>query len=96
VFGKQDTDVINLSAIVAGTGGFVINGGLDQLDKPPQSNHLRHHHSHHLHWRLSSHSILLLAQVVLLSMVSQRVIGVVAQSFTLLTTAGVVNPMALL
>jgi hypothetical protein len=26
VFGKQDTDVINLSAIVAGTGGFVING----------------------------------------------------------------------
>jgi hypothetical protein len=23
VFGKQDTDVINLSAIVAGTGGFV-------------------------------------------------------------------------
>ncbi|CAC9637578.1 beta strand repeat-containing protein, partial [bacterium endosymbiont of Bathymodiolus sp. 5 South] len=26
VFGKQDTDVINLSTIVAGTGGFVING----------------------------------------------------------------------
>jgi hypothetical protein len=27
VFGKQDnTDVINLSAIAAGTGGFVING----------------------------------------------------------------------
>jgi hypothetical protein len=33
VFGKQDTVVINLSTIVAGTGGFVINGkrlGLNQ------------------------------------------------------------------
>jgi hypothetical protein len=27
----------------------------DRLDKPPQSNHLSHHHSHHLHWRLSDH-----------------------------------------
>jgi hypothetical protein len=26
VFGKQDTDAINLSDIVAGKGGFVING----------------------------------------------------------------------
>jgi hypothetical protein len=28
VFGKQDTDAINLSDIVAGTGGFVIKGEL--------------------------------------------------------------------
>jgi hypothetical protein len=27
VFGKIDSTVINLSSIVAGTGGFVINGG---------------------------------------------------------------------
>jgi hypothetical protein len=26
VFGKQDTNAIELSAIAAGTGGFVING----------------------------------------------------------------------
>jgi hypothetical protein len=26
IFGKQDNTAINLSAIVAGTGGFVING----------------------------------------------------------------------
>jgi hypothetical protein len=29
VFGKQDTDAINLSDIVAGKGGFVINGKSD-------------------------------------------------------------------
>jgi hypothetical protein len=28
VFGKQDNNAIELSAIVAGTGGFVINGEL--------------------------------------------------------------------
>jgi hypothetical protein len=32
VFGKQDTDAINLSDIAAGKGGFVING---ELVKPP-------------------------------------------------------------
>jgi hypothetical protein len=32
VFGKQDNTAINLSAIVAGTGGFVINGESENDD----------------------------------------------------------------
>jgi hypothetical protein len=42
VFGKQDNTAINLSAIVAGTGGFVINGESENDDRHPQLNHLSH------------------------------------------------------
>jgi hypothetical protein len=44
------------TGITATTTALSLNAGhSDRLDKPPQSNHLSHHHSHHLHWRLSDH-----------------------------------------